>query len=61
MRTYFGHPSTVVILGAISFLNDAASDAAYPLLPLFFAATFASGPQLIGIIEGAATASAALM
>jgi MFS family permease len=61
MRTYFGLPPTVFILGAISFLNDAASDAVYPLLPLFFAATFASGPQLIGIIEGAANASAALM
>jgi MFS family permease len=61
MRTYFGLPSTVFVLGAISFLNDAASDAIYPLLPLFFAATFASGPQLLGLIEGAANATAALM
>ncbi|MGL4233853.1 MAG: MFS transporter [Casimicrobium sp.] len=61
MRTYFGLPHTVFILGAISFLNDAASDAVYPLLPLFFAATFASGPQLLGLIEGAANAVAALM
>ena len=61
MRTYFGLPKTVFLLGAISFLNDAASDAVYPLLPLFFAATFASGPQLLGLIEGAANATAALM
>jgi MFS family permease len=61
MRTYFGLPSTVFMLGAISLLNDAASDAIYPLLPLFFAATFASGPQLLGLIEGAANATAALM
>jgi MFS family permease len=61
VRTYFGLPSTVFVLGAVSFLNDAASDAVYPLLPLFFAATFASGPQLLGIIEGAANAAAALM
>ncbi len=61
MRTYFGLPQTVFILGAISFLNDAASDAVYPLLPLFFAATFASGSQLLGLIEGAANATAALM
>ncbi len=61
MRTYFGLPQTVFILGAVSFLNDAASDAVYPLLPLFFAATFASGPQLLGLIEGAANATAALM
>jgi MFS family permease len=61
MRTFFGLPQTVFILGAISFLNDAASDAVYPLLPLFFAATFASGPQLLGLVEGAANATAALM
>jgi MFS family permease len=61
MRTFLGLPQTVFVLGAISFLNDAASDAVYPLLPLFFAATFAGGPQLLGLIEGAANATAALM
>lgn len=54
-------PRTVWFLGAVSFLNDAASDAIYPLLPLFFAATFAVGAQALGIIEGAANATAALM
>ena len=54
-------PRTGWFLGAISFLNDAASDAVYPLLPLFFAATFAVGAQALGVIEGAANATAALM
>ena len=54
-------PRTVWFFGAVSFLNDAASDAIYPLLPLFFAATFAVGAQALGIIEGAANATAALM
>ena len=54
-------PRTVWFLGAVSFLNDAASDAIYPLLPLFFAATFAVGAQALGVIEGAANAAAALM
>ncbi len=54
-------PRTVWFLGAVSFLNDAASDAIYPLLPLFFAVTFAVGAQALGIIEGAANATAALM
>ena len=54
-------PRTVWFLGAISFLNDAASDAVYPLLPLFFAATFAVGAQALGVIEGAANATAALV
>ena len=31
----FKLPRTVWFLGAVSFLNDAASDAIYPLLPLF--------------------------
>lgn len=57
----FKLPRTVWFLGAVSFLNDAASDAVYPLLPLFFAATFAVGAQTLGIIEGAANATAALM
>lgn len=54
-------PRAVWFLGAVSFLNDAASDAIYPLLPLFFAATFAVGAQALGVIEGAANATAALM
>ena len=54
-------PRTVWFLGAISFLNDAALDAVYPLLPLIFAATFAVGAQALGVIEGAANATAALM
>ena len=61
LGTIFKLPRTVWFLGAISFLNDAASDAIYPLLPLFFAATFAVGAQALGVIEGAANATAALM
>jgi MFS family permease len=61
LNAVFKLPRTVWFLGAVSFLNDAASDAIYPLLPLFFAATFAVGAQALGIIEGAANATAALM
>ena len=61
INALFKLPRTVWFLGAVSFLNDAASDAIYPLLPLFFAATFAVGAQALGIIEGAANATAALM
>ena len=61
LNAIFKLPRTVWFLGAVSFLNDAASDAIYPLLPLFFAATFAVGAQALGIIEGAANATAALM
>jgi MFS family permease len=54
-------PRTVYLLGAISFMNDAASDAVYPLLPLFIASVLMAGPQALGIVEGAANAVAALM
>jgi MFS family permease len=54
-------PRTVYLLGAISFMNDAASDAVYPLLPLFIASVLMAGPQALGIVEGAADAVAALM
>jgi MFS family permease len=54
-------PRTVYLLGAISLMNDAASDAVYPLLPLFIASVLMAGPQALGIVEGAANAVAALM
>ena len=44
-------PRTVWFLGAISFLNDAASDAVYPLLPLFFAATSDDDLAAMGLGE----------
>ena len=56
-----GLPSTVWMLGAISFLNDAASDLVYPLVPLFVAQVLGAGPRALGVIEGAANATAALL
>jgi hypothetical protein len=49
------------MLGAISFLNDAASDLVYPLVPLFVAQVLGAGPRALGIIEGVANATAALL
>lgn len=54
-------PSTVWLLGAISLLNDAASELVYPLIPLYLATVLAAGPSALGIIEGAAEATAALL
>lgn len=54
-------PSTVWMLGAISFLNDAASDLVYPLVPLFVAQVLMAGPRALGLIEGLANATAALL
>ena len=54
-------PSTVWLLGAISLLNDAASELVYPLIPLYLATVLAAGPRALGLIEGAAEATAALL
>ena len=54
-------PPSVWLLGAISLLNDAASEMVYPLLPLFLASTLAAGPRVIGLIEGLAEALSSLL
>ncbi|HYM28925.1 MAG TPA: hypothetical protein VET66_12310, partial [Steroidobacteraceae bacterium] len=56
-----GIPRTVWLLGAISLLNDAASELIYPLLPLFVASTLSGGPLALGLVEGAAEAAASLL
>jgi MFS family permease len=56
-----GLPATVWMLGAISFLNDAASDLVYPLVPLFVAQVLGAGPRALGLVEGVANATAALL
>jgi MFS family permease len=54
-------PSTVWLLGAISLLNDAASELVYPLIPLYLATVLGAGPRALGFVEGAAEATAALL
>jgi MFS family permease len=56
-----GLPASVWMLGAISFLNDAASDLVYPLVPLFVATVLGAGPRALGLIEGLANATAAVL
>ncbi len=57
----FGLPRTVIVLGLVSFLNDAASEMITPLLPLFLTATLGAGPAIVGLIEGVAEATASLL
>lgn len=53
-------PRTVKVLGGVSFLNDAASDMIYPLLPLFLTQVLGAGPASLGLIEGVAESSVSL-
>ncbi|MEW6764902.1 MAG: MFS transporter [Pseudomonadota bacterium] len=57
----FGLPRTVIVLGMVSFLNDAASEMITPLLPLFLTAALGAGPAIVGLVEGVAEATASLL
>jgi len=54
-------PANVLLLGAVSFFNDAASEMIYPLLPLFLTATLGAGPVALGVIEGVAESTASFL
>ncbi len=54
-------PPSVWLLGWVSLLTDTASEAIYPLLPLFLTATLGARPLAIGLIEGVAEATSSLL
>ena len=41
-------PTTVVVLGLVSFFNDLASDMVIPLIPLLLATELGAGPIALG-------------
>ena len=51
----------VLALAAVSFLTDASSEIIAPLLPLFIVGTLGASVQMVGVIDGAAEAVAALL
>jgi MFS family permease len=61
MATRLRLPRAVVWLGVVSLATDASSDMIYPLLPLFLTNVLGASPQTLGIIEGAAEGTAALL
>ncbi|MBJ7338764.1 MFS transporter [Mycolicibacterium sp.] len=50
----------VRVLSAVSFLQDAASELLYPLLPIYLTAVLGAPPSVVGAIEGAAEGAASL-
>jgi MFS family permease len=54
-------PRTVVVLGLVSLLNDAASEMITPLLPVFLTAALGAGPAIVGLVEGVAEATASIL
>jgi MFS family permease len=53
-------PKAVIMLGIVSLFTDAASEMIYPLVPVYVAA-LGSGAVILGIIEGVAETTAAML
>ncbi len=50
----------VRVLSAVSFLQDAASELLYPLLPIYLTVVLGAPPAVVGAIEGAAEGAASV-
>ncbi|MFA4874136.1 MAG: MFS transporter [bacterium] len=65
-RTYARGPlrglnPDVVKLGIVSFLADVSSEMLYPLIPIFLTTVLGAPMAIVGVIEGAAEATASLL
>lgn len=58
---FAGISLNVLVLGLVSFLTDISSEMIYPLLPLFLTRVLGAGPAFLGVIEGVAESTAALL
>jgi MFS family permease len=54
-------PRSVKLLGFTSLLTDAATEAIYPLLPVFVTRVLGGNPAALGVIEGAADATSSVL
>src|SRR5437879_4570256 len=50
----------VIVLSGVSFLQDAASELLYPLLPIFLTAVLGAPAAVVGAVEGLAEGAASL-
>jgi MFS family permease len=50
----------VRVLSAVSFLQDAASELLYPLLPIYLTSVLGAPAAVVGVVEGAAEGAASL-
>jgi MFS family permease len=54
-------PATVVALGLVSLFTDLSSEMIYPLLPVFLTTVLGAGALALGVIEGVAESTAAVL
>jgi MFS family permease len=54
-------PRPIRLLGWVSLLTDAATEAVYPLLPVFITQVLGGPPVALGLVEGAADATSSVL
>ncbi|MCL1599492.1 MAG: MFS transporter, partial [Actinomycetia bacterium] len=56
-----GVPRTVIALGLVSMFTDLSSEMIYPLIPVFLTTSLGAGALALGVIEGIAESTAAVL
>ncbi len=56
-----GVPKTVIALGVVSLFTDLSSEMIYPLIPVFLTSVLGAGALALGVIEGVAESTAAIL
>ncbi|HEX5436048.1 MAG TPA: MFS transporter [Gemmatimonadaceae bacterium] len=51
----------VIALSAVSFFTDVSSEMIYPLIPIFLSTVLGAGAGAVGVVEGAAESTSALL
>ncbi|MCA3035087.1 MAG: MFS transporter, partial [Rhodocyclaceae bacterium] len=54
-------PASIYVIGLVSMLNDIATEMVTPIIPILLATTLASGPIVLGLVEGLANAVACVV
>ena len=60
-RVTKGVPRTVIALGLVSMFTDLSSEMIYPLIPVFLTTVLGAGALALGVIEGVAESTAAVL
>ena len=58
---FFRIKKNVVVLGAVSFFTDIASEMLYPIIPIFLTSVLGAPMSIVGLIEGIAESTASVL
>lgn len=60
-KKIFGLNKNIFSMGAVSFLNDVASEMVFPYIPIFLTSVLGASVTFVGLIEGFADATASIL